>query len=198
MEQGSIKDQKKKADFLTVEEDLSGELVHNGSVIIRGRILPGSKIRVSGYLNAIGGMLGADVYCGQGLSTPFIEMSSVISQDDILVTSHILSSRVKCGGGIYCSSGSFIRGGRCLAFNTIQADVFGDSFGAVTDLKLVKSDPQISTVWNPMAKSDPHIMKMVALKKLWQGVQLTLYDRTVHSAKDYEGPVFLKSPGEGG
>ncbi len=185
-----------KPDSLVIEEDISGRLEHLGQVHIKGRVLPGSRIRVRGILTVSRGITGGEIHCSGDLYTPFIEMSRVVCLGDILVTSHILNGRIRCAGGVYCSRHSVICGGSCRAYYTVQADVLGDSFGSRTEIQLIKSDPELKRPWRPPEKGDPHMLKIVALKKLWRDTLITLYDRSVCPDRDYDGPVVLGIPGE--
>jgi uncharacterized protein (DUF342 family) len=188
----------RKSEDLIIEEDVSGSLDHDGQVHIKGRVLPGSRIRVTGILTVSRGITGGEIQCGGDLYSPFIEMSRIVCGKDILVTSHILNSRVRCAGGVYCSKGSVICGGSCRAFYTIQADVMGDRFGSRTEVQLIKSDPELKIPWRSPGREDPYMLKIVALKKLWKDTLLTLYDRSVYPDRDYDGPVFLDARKEAG
>ena len=186
-ESGEVRD----GERLTIDNDFGGRLIYNGHVTMRGRLLPGSRVETSGCLSVAGGITGAVIHAGLGVTTPFIEMSTVVAEDDLLITSHILSSEIICAGGIYCSAGSRITGGICSAYYTVQADVFGDTMGALTDIKLVKSHPRLKKAFDPGTRGDPYIHKIVAMQKVWDGTLLAIREYSYFLRKSLDGPFVL-------
>ena len=185
-------------DILTINEDLQGELIHDGTVIIRGRAFPGSRIEVTGNITVTGGVTGGEIIAGQGIITPFFEMSSVICQGDLLVTSHLLNCTVCCGGGIYCSAGSTIRGGNYSAYYTIQADYIGHPFEINTKLELIKSNSNLTNSFNPELKGDPYLYNLVALKKVWPETIMGIYGHFYSPVEKIDGPFIVDSSMIGG
>lgn len=187
------------SDFITVSNNISGELNYNGSVLVEGKILPGSVINISGFLIAQGGISGATINTGRDVKAPYIEMSKIISQGDLLITSYLLGCYVLCAGSIYCSSGSVIKGGTYSAFYSIQADFFGDPLESKTELYLIRNHSELIKTFKPDDNGDKYLYKIVALQKIWKGTEINVYGDAFSFRGNKDGLTIIENTfyGEG-
>lgn len=180
-----------ESNCFTIPNNISGELNYKGSVIIEGRVLPGSVINISGSLIVKKGISGAIINTGEDVKTPYIEMSRIISEGDLLVTSYLLSCNVLCSGNIFCSSGSVINGGFYSAFYSIQADFLGSSMGSETNLNLIRSHSSLNKDFNPVDIADKYLHQIVALQKVWKGTEIDIYGDTYSFRGNKEGITII-------
>jgi Flagellar Assembly Protein A beta solenoid domain len=178
---------------LTITNNLDTTVKHDGDVLIEGMMLPGSRIEASGYITVTGGIIGAVIISAIGVSTPFAEMSRIISEGDLMATSHLLNCEVHCGEGIYCASntGSIIRGGKYHAYETIQADIFGSPLEVQTELRLVKSDPLLKTIFKLKESGDVYYRKIAATQKVYPNTNFAIYDYFYSNRKMMDEPFIL-------
>lgn len=178
---------------LTIKSNLDTTVKHDGNVLVEGMLLPGCKIEASGHSTVTGGIIGAVVISTLGVDTPFAEMSVIISEGDLMATSHLLNCEVHCGEGIYCASGtgSIIRGGLYMAYETIQADIFGSPLEVSSKLKLVKSDPLLKTIFKLKESGDVYYQKIAATQKVYPNTDFAIYDYFYSNRKMMAEPFIL-------
>jgi uncharacterized protein (DUF342 family) len=130
-----------------------GNIDFVGSVIIRGNVLNGFRVKASGDISVIGGVEAAELYAGgsidikagmmgqnkslikagKSVKTSFIQEGNVEAGDDILVHQSIMHSQLKAGRNIVCSGNKgLIVGGIIQAGQRVTARTIGNSMSTVT------------------------------------------------------------------
>lgn len=144
----------------TVEGDVDyrvGNIDFVGTVVIRGNVLAGFKVRAAGDIRVIGSVEGAEleadgsIYIGSGiyasnkgyvkagvhLHCTFMQDANVEAGEDIEVSQAILHSKVKAGRSVNCTAGrGLIIGGSIQAGEWIAANTIGNPTNTVTVLEV--------------------------------------------------------------
>lgn len=133
-----------------------GNIDFVGTVVIRGNVLSGFRVRASGDIRIIGGVEGAElesdgsieitggimagnkgyVRAQNNIRSSFIQDGNVIAGADVLVSQSIMHSQVKAGQSVVCSgSKGLIVGGIVQAGELIMARTVGNSMSTATTLE---------------------------------------------------------------
>jgi Predicted polymerase, most proteins contain PALM domain, HD hydrolase domain and Zn-ribbon domain len=134
-----------------------GNIDFVGTVVIRGNVLNGFKIRASGDIRVTGGIEGAEVEsdgsieisggiignnkglvkAGRSIKCSFIQEGIVQANEDILVTQSIMHSNVKAGREIVCmGSKGLVVGGTLQAGDRITARMIGNAMSTATSIEV--------------------------------------------------------------
>lgn len=142
-------------DLFVVPGDLDvsvGNIEHNGSVLVRGKIAEQLVLRAKGDITIEGNVETATVVCGGDLTvkggvlreskvvvngslrTRFIERSQVQVEQHLFVQEDILFSEVEVGGNIEVQSG--VVGGKVQAAGYLRASYLGKRLGTATTIEV--------------------------------------------------------------
>lgn len=142
-----------------------GNIDFVGTVVIRGNVLSGFRIKASGDIRIIGGVEGAElesegsieitggilasnkgfVKAGCNVRSSFIQDGIVIAGEDVLVSQSIMHSNVKAGKSVICSGAKgLIVGGQIQAGELVRARNIGNSMSTATSIE-VGVNPQYRT-----------------------------------------------------
>ncbi|CAM3939040.1 FapA family protein [Paenibacillus alkaliterrae] len=134
-----------------------GNIDFVGTVVIRGNVLSGFRIRASGDIRVIGGVEGAEiesegsveitggilagnkgyVKAGRNVRCSFIQDGNVIAGEDVLVSQSIMHSHVKAGKSVICSGAKgLIVGGSIQAGDLVSARTIGNSMSTATSIEV--------------------------------------------------------------
>lgn len=134
-----------------------GNIDFVGTVVIRGNVLSGFRIRASGDIRVIGGVEGAEiesegsveitggilagskgfVKAGRNVRCSFIQDGNVIAGEDVLVTQSIMHSHVKAGKSVICEgTKGLIVGGVVQAGDAVSARIIGNSMSTATSIEV--------------------------------------------------------------
>ena len=102
-------------DFSSGHVDFPGKVRVSGTVLsdfkVQAKSLeaeemePGSSVEVSGDLTMRSGIMGAKVKAGGKIKARYVRDSHIICDDDLLVESEIVHSRIQCGGRVRITQG---------------------------------------------------------------------------------------------
>ncbi|MBO8170991.1 MAG: DUF342 domain-containing protein [Bacillaceae bacterium] len=134
-----------------------GNIDFVGTVVVRGNILAGFKVRAEGDLRVYGGIEGAEVdvngsvevtagiaaqnkgYIRAGLDvkSSYIQNANVITGRDIIVSQSIMHSHVKAGRNVECEgSKGLIVGGVVQAGEKVKAVTIGNMMNTATSIEV--------------------------------------------------------------
>ncbi|MBH5316615.1 DUF342 domain-containing protein [Paenibacillus sp. GSMTC-2017] len=140
-----------------------GNIDFVGTVVIRGNVLNGFRVRASGDIRVIGGVEGAElesdgsieitsgimagnkgyVKAACNVKSSFIQDGNVYAGEDVLVSQSIMHSAVKAGRNVTCSgSKGLIVGGIVQAGEVVLARTIGNSMSTATAIE-VGVNPQL-------------------------------------------------------
>lgn len=131
----------------------TGNIDFVGTVVVRGNVLTGFKIRAAGDIRIIGGVEGAElesegsieitsgimaagkglVKAGRNVRSSFIHDGNVIAGEDVLVHQSIMHSHVRAGRKVVCAGAKgLVVGGTIQAGEYVQARTIGNSMSTAT------------------------------------------------------------------
>ncbi|GGD68166.1 DUF342 domain-containing protein [Paenibacillus nasutitermitis] len=134
-----------------------GNIDFVGTVVVRGNVLTGFRIKAAGDIRVIGGVEGAEldsdgsievtggilasnkgyVRAGKNVKSSFIQDGNVTAAEDVLVTQSIMHSHVKAGMNVICSGAKgLIVGGTIQAGERVVARVIGNTMSTVTAIEV--------------------------------------------------------------
>lgn len=134
-----------------------GNIDFVGTVVIRGNVLSGFKIRASGDIRVTGGIEGAEVEsdgsieisggiignnkglvkAGRSVKCSFIQEGIVQANEDVIVSQSIMHSNVRAGREILClGSKGLIVGGTLQAGEKITARMIGNAMSTATSIEV--------------------------------------------------------------
>ncbi|RKP55483.1 DUF342 domain-containing protein [Cohnella endophytica] len=134
-----------------------GNIDFVGTVVVRGNILTGFRVRASGDIRVTGGIEGAEVEsdgsieiaggiigsnkgfvkAGQNVRCSFIQEGNVIAGEDILVTQSIMHSNIRAGRSVKClGAKGLIVGGNVQAGDRVTARMIGNSMSTATVIEV--------------------------------------------------------------
>ncbi|WP_169083055.1 DUF342 domain-containing protein [Paenibacillus sp. PL91] len=134
-----------------------GNIDFVGTVVIRGNVLSGFRVKASGDIRVIGGVEGAEiesegsveitggilgsnkgfVKAGQNVRSSFIQEGNVIAGEEVLVSQSIMHSHVKAGKNVICSGAKgLIVGGLVQAGDLVSARTIGNSMSTATTIEV--------------------------------------------------------------
>jgi uncharacterized protein (DUF342 family) len=134
-----------------------GNIDFVGTVVIRGNVLNGFRIKAAGDIRVIGGVEGAEldsegsieitggilggnkghVKAGRNVRSSFIQEANVIAGEDILVSQSIMHSSIRAGKSIVCSGAKgLIVGGIVQAGDLVRARTVGNTMSTATAIEV--------------------------------------------------------------
>lgn len=142
----------------------SGNVDFVGTVVIRGSVLPGFRVKAAGDIRVQGGVEGAELFAegsieiaggiigyhkgvvkaGMNVKSSFIQDGNVEAGDTVSVSQSILHSEVRAGKNVVCSGtkglivGGHIQAGECVTARTIgntMATATAIEVGVLPDLR---------------------------------------------------------------
>ncbi|MFF2888101.1 DUF342 domain-containing protein [Paenibacillus sp. NPDC057967] len=140
-----------------------GNIDFVGTVVIRGNVLTGFRVRASGDIRVIGGVEGAElesdgsieitsgimasskghVKAGRNVRSSFIQDGHVFAGEDVIVSQSIMHSTVKAGKNVICSGAKgLIVGGLIQAGEQVVARTLGNAMSTATAIE-VGVNPQL-------------------------------------------------------
>jgi uncharacterized protein (DUF342 family) len=157
------KTDKEKLNVFPVYE-VNGDVDYNignidfvGTVVIRGNILTGFRVKASGDIRVTGGIEGAEVEsdgsieisggiigsnkgfvkAGRNIRCSFIQEGNAYAGEDILVTQSIMHSNVRAGRSVKClGAKGLIVGGLIQAGDRVTARMIGNSMSTATVIEV--------------------------------------------------------------
>jgi uncharacterized protein (DUF342 family) len=157
------KTDKEKLNVFPVYE-VNGDVDYNigniefvGTVVVRGNILSGFRVKASGDIRVTGGIEGAEVEsegsievsggiigsnkghvkAGVNVKCSFIQEGNVIAGEDILVSQSIMHSNVRAGHSVKClGAKGLIVGGLIQAGERVTARMIGNSMSTATIIEV--------------------------------------------------------------
>jgi len=140
-----------------------GNIDFVGTVVIRGNVLTGFRVRASGDIRVVGGVEGAElesdgsieitsgimasnkghVKAGRNVRSSFIQDGHVYAGEDVVVSQSIMHSTVKAGKNVICSGAKgLIVGGIIQAGEEVVARTIGNAMSTATAIE-VGVNPQM-------------------------------------------------------
>ncbi|TFE24403.1 DUF342 domain-containing protein [Cohnella luojiensis] len=134
-----------------------GNIDFVGTVVIRGNILTGFRVKASGDIRVTGGIEGAEVESdgsieisggiigsnkgyvksGRNIRCSFIQEGNVIAGEDVLVSQSIMHSNVRAGKTVKCiGAKGLIVGGTVQAGDRVTARMIGNSMSTATVIEV--------------------------------------------------------------
>lgn len=134
-----------------------GNIDFVGTVVIRGNVLTGFRIKASGDIRVIGGVEGAElessgsieitggilasnkgyVRAGKNVKSSFIQDGNVTAAEDVIVSQSIMHSHVRAGGNVVCGGAKgLIVGGTIQAGEKVVARTIGNTMSTVTTIEV--------------------------------------------------------------
>jgi uncharacterized protein len=134
-----------------------GNIDFVGTVVIRGNVLTGFRIRAAGDIRVIGGVEGAEleaegsveissgiigyhkgyVKAAQNVKCSFIQDGNVIAGGDILVSQSIMHSKIKASKNVICEgTKGLIVGGNVQAGEKVVVRTIGNSMSTATIIEV--------------------------------------------------------------
>ena len=135
----------------------TGNIDFVGTVVIRGNVLTGFKVKASGDIRMIGGVEGAMmetegsieitggvvasnkgyIKAGKNVKCSFIQDGNITAAEDVLVSQSILHSQVRAGRNIVCSGAKgLVVGGIIQAGERVVARTIGNTMSTATVLEV--------------------------------------------------------------
>lgn len=134
-----------------------GNIDFVGTVVIRGNVLSGFRVKASGDIRVIGGVEGAElesegsieitggilgankglVKAGRNVKSSFIQEGNVIAGEDVLVSQSIMHSNVRAGKSVICTGAKgLIVGGVVQAGDLVRARTIGNTMSTATSVEV--------------------------------------------------------------
>lgn len=134
-----------------------GNIDFVGTVVIRGNILTGFRVKASGDIRVTGGIEGAEVEsdgsievlggvigsnkgyvkAGRNVKCSFIQEGNVFAGEDIYVSQSIMHSNVRAGRMVQCvGSKGLVVGGLVQAGDRVTARMIGNSMSTATSIEV--------------------------------------------------------------
>lgn len=134
-----------------------GNIDFVGTVVIRGNVLTGFKVRASGDIRVTGGIEGAEVEsegsieisggiigsnkglvkAGRSIKCSFIQEGNVMAGEDVFVAQSIMHSNVRAGRSVVCmGTKGLIVGGIVQAGDRITARMIGNAMSTATAVEV--------------------------------------------------------------
>lgn len=157
------KTEKDKLNVFPVYE-VNGDVDYNignidfvGTVVVRGNILTGFRVRASGDIRVTGGIEGAEVEsdgsieisggiigsnkgfvkAGRDVRCSFIQEGNVFAGEDVVVSQSIMHSNVRAGRNVQCAGAKgLIVGGLIQAGDRVVARMIGNSMSTATAIEV--------------------------------------------------------------
>lgn len=135
----------------------TGNIDFVGTVVVRGNVLTGFRIKASGDIRVVGGVEGAEleaegsieitsgiiagnkghVRAGQNVKSSFIQDGNVVAGNDVIVSQSIMHSNIRAGKSIVCTgTKGLIVGGMLQAGERVTARTIGNSMSTATVIEV--------------------------------------------------------------
>lgn len=135
----------------------TGNIDFVGTVVVRGNILTGFRVKASGDVRVTGGIEGAEVEAdgsieisggiigsnkgyvkaGRNVKCSFVQEGNVIAGEDIIVSQSIMHSNVRAGRNVQCAGAKgLIVGGLVQAGERVTARMIGNSMSTATAIEV--------------------------------------------------------------
>ncbi|CDN44340.1 MULTISPECIES: DUF342 domain-containing protein [Paenibacillus] len=135
----------------------TGNIDFVGTVVIRGNVLNGFKVRAAGDIRVVGGVEGAElesdgsieitggimagnkgsIKCGKSLRCSFVQDGTVSAGEDVQVSQSIMHSQVKAGENVIClGAKGLIVGGSVQAGEAVKARTIGNGMSTATSIEV--------------------------------------------------------------
>lgn len=135
----------------------TGNVDFVGTVVIRGSVLPGFRVKAAGDIRVQGGVEGAELFAdgsieisggvigyhkgivkaGTHVKSSFIQDGNVEAGEDVIVSQSIMHSDVRAGKQVICEgSKGLIVGGHVQAGEGVTARTIGNSMATVTAIEV--------------------------------------------------------------
>lgn len=153
-----------------------GNIDFVGTVVIRGNVLSGFRVKASGDIRIVGGVEGAEieaggsveitggilasgkgyVKAGKNVKSSFVQDGNVFAGEQVTVSQSIMHSNVKAGGSVTCDGAKgLIVGGTIQAGETVSARTIGNSMSTATTIE-VGVNPQLREELAELRKTTKH------------------------------------------
>ncbi|NGZ75479.1 DUF342 domain-containing protein [Saccharibacillus alkalitolerans] len=135
----------------------TGNVDFVGTVVIRGSVLPGFRVKAAGDIRVRGGVEGAELFAdgsieisggiigyhkgivkaGVNVTSSFIQDGNVEAGENVMVSQSILHSEVRAGKSVICSgTKGLIVGGHIQAGEGVTARTIGNSMATATAIEV--------------------------------------------------------------
>lgn len=155
----------------------TGNIDFVGTVVIRGNILTGFRVKAAGDIRVTGGIEGADVEsdgsieiaggvigsnkghvrAGRNIKCSFIQEGNVYAGEDVTVMQSIMHSNVRAGRNVLCTGAKgLIVGGIVQAGERVTARMIGNTMSTATAIE-VGVRPELRQELNDLRSSLRHL-----------------------------------------
>ncbi|WP_274651520.1 DUF342 domain-containing protein [Paenibacillus humicola] len=135
----------------------TGNIDFVGTVVIRGNVLTGFRVKAAGDIRVIGGVEGAElesegsveitggilagnkgcVRAGRNVKSSFIQDGNVTAGEDVIVSQSIMHSHVRAGRNVLCGgSKGLVVGGTIMAGERVTARTIGNTMSTATVIEV--------------------------------------------------------------
>ncbi|PLT46173.1 FapA family protein [Paenibacillus sp. FSL W8-1187] len=135
----------------------TGHIDFVGTVVVRGNVLTGFRVRAAGDIRVVGGVEGAEletdgsieitggimgggkgsVKAGHSVRCSFIQDGTVFAGEDVLVSQSIMHSQVRAGRNVVCGGAKgLLVGGVVQAGETVQVRTAGNTMSTATSIEV--------------------------------------------------------------
>ncbi|GGG12196.1 DUF342 domain-containing protein [Paenibacillus abyssi] len=135
----------------------TGNIDFVGTVVVRGNVLTGFRIKASGDIRIIGGVEGAElesegsieitggilaghkghILAGKNIKSSFIQEGNVFAAEDIIVSQSIMHSNVRAGHNVLCAGAKgLLVGGTVQAGEKVSARTIGNTMSTATTIEV--------------------------------------------------------------
>jgi len=135
----------------------TGNIDFVGTVVIRGNVLTGFRVKAGGDIRVIGGVEGAEieaegsveisggimaggkgyVKAGRNVRCSFIQDANVFANEDIIVSQSIMHSNIRASRNVICfGSKGLIVGGSIQAGERVKARTIGNTLSTATTIEV--------------------------------------------------------------
>jgi uncharacterized protein (DUF342 family) len=134
-----------------------GNIDFVGSVVVRGSVLSGFRVKASGDIRVTGGVEGAELYAdgsievqggilgqnrgfikaGKNVKSSFVQDGRVEAGEDVIISQSIMHSSIRAGKNVVCKSAKgLIVGGTIQAGERVEARTVGNSLATFTSIEV--------------------------------------------------------------
>jgi len=134
-----------------------GNIDFVGTVVIRGNVLTGFRVKAAGDIRVIGGVEGAEllsdgsvevtggilagnkgfIQAGKNVKSSFIQDGRVTAAEDIIVSQSIMHSHVRAGRSVICNGAKgLLVGGLIQAGELVSARTVGNTMSTATSIEV--------------------------------------------------------------
>ncbi|EFM13085.1 protein of unknown function DUF342 [Paenibacillus curdlanolyticus YK9] len=135
----------------------TGNIDFVGTVVIRGNVLTGFRVKASGDIRVIGGVEGAELEseasieitggvmagdkghlkAGKNIKLTFVQDGRLTAGQDIIVSQSIMHSQIKAGKSVICAGPKgLVVGGSILAGERVAARTIGNTMSTATTIEV--------------------------------------------------------------